>query len=464
MTITEWLRGQWYAEEITPREFYRGIFAEGELDKAEAFTKGMYTGVVVAVSKERKSDGRAKVRRYSLTDELNAVDVAVSSDDFCICSPLSYAGKARTAANARNLYAIAVDLDRIKYKNGTPIGLVALMERHIFAQHRIPVPTYIVSSGSGVHLYYVMRDAIPLFEDTAKELQEFKRKLTRLIWHDTICDIQSVKDIQQEGIYQGFRMPGTVTKRGGRAVAFKIGAGVKVDMEYLNGFIVEPSSRVKRYTVKSKVTKAQAAERYPDWYNRRVVNGEDKGHWCVNRRLYEWWLEQIKSGAVVGHRYYCVMMLAVYAQKCSYYDAKTNPVPVTYEELERDAYGLKDYLDSLTTDEDNHFDDDDIQDALEAFEDRWTTYPRSSIEYKSGIQIPTNKRNGQSQRDHLEEARAIRDIRCGRRGVEWYEGGGRPSQAATVQDWRLRHPDGRKADCVRDTGLSKPTVYKHWEA
>lgn len=29
--------------------------------------------------------------------------------------------------------------------------------------------------------------------------------------------------------------------------------------------------------------------------------------------------------------------------------------------------------------------------------------------------------------------------------------------------WRLDHPRGKKADCIRDTGLSKPTVYKWWD-
>ena len=32
-----------------------------------------------------------------------------------------------------------------------------------------------------------------------------------------------------------------------------------------------------------------------------------------------------------------------------------------------------------------------------------------------------------------------------------------------VYEWRLRNPDGRKAACIRDTGLSKPTVYKWWD-
>ena len=31
-----------------------------------------------------------------------------------------------------------------------------------------------------------------------------------------------------------------------------------------------------------------------------------------------------------------------------------------------------------------------------------------------------------------------------------------------VEDWRKAHPNGKKADCIKDTGLSKPTVYKWW--
>ena len=44
---------------------------------------------------------------------------------------------------------------------------------------------------------------------------------------------------------------------------------------------------------------------------------------------------------------------------------------------------------------------------------------------------------------------------------------GRPKGSGTaayfVAEWRSQHPEGRKADCIRETGLSKPTVYKWWE-
>lgn len=41
-------------------------------------------------------------------------------------------------------------------------------------------------------------------------------------------------------------------------------------------------------------------------------------------------------------------------------------------------------------------------------------------------------------------------------------GNGRKPKKDIVQKWRLEHPEGKKADCIRDTGLTKPTVYKWW--
>lgn len=40
--------------------------------------------------------------------------------------------------------------------------------------------------------------------------------------------------------------------------------------------------------------------------------------------------------------------------------------------------------------------------------------------------------------------------------------GGRPSKRQLIQEWKEQHPNGTKADCIRDTGVSKSTVYKHW--
>lgn len=460
--LTEWLDSHFQA--VEPRAFYRGIFPKGQLEHKGELLEGKYTGIFVSISNDKDEQGKRKVYRYNITDELDAIDIATASNDFCLCSPLSYAGKKRTAERARMLYAIAIDLDKIRIVNNKPIGLENLWERHIEAVRRIPKPTYIVSSGTGLHLYYVLEQPLPLFQNVAQELQEYKRELTRIIWHDTIVDIKNSAEIQQEGIYQGFRMPGTITKNGGRAQAFI--TGERVTMDYLNSFVSSTYKAMRAEEIKKRgnISLAEAKEKYPEWYDKRIVKGEKKGVWAVNRNLYEWWKRKIIDGAQVGHRYYCIMMLAIYAQKCSYYDEKNNPNPVTQEELEKDCFALLDYMESLTNDDNNHFGEDDILDALEAFQERWTTYPRRAIEYRTAIAIPANKRNGQTQSDHLEEARAIRDIRARRRGEKWDAHNGRKSKAEIVKAWRLSNPIGTKAECIAETGLAKMTVYKHWDS
>ena len=467
-TMTEWLSQ--FFDEVEPKEFYRGIFPEGSFQKKGVYRspdsdEWIYNGIIVSVSKDKWEDGSPKVRRHVVTDDLDVIDEVGKTDDFCLMSPISYVGRKRSADHARFMYAFAVDLDRLKMKGDDPIGLRTLWNNHIEMADRIPKPTYIVSSGTGLHLYYVLTDPVAMFQDTSRKLQDLKRDLTSLIWHDTIVDIESVKDIQQEGIYQGFRVPGTITKKGDRTRAFLTGEKITIEelIRYTEGFRKSRERLEEKQFVKKKsLTLEKAKKLYPDWYERRIRQKEPKGSWHVSRNVYDWWKREIQTGAVVGHRYYCMMMLAIYARKCSMYDPKHNPNPVTEEELKEDAFGLLDHMESLTNSEENHFTTGDVLDALEAFNEKWITYPRNSVEYKSGIRIKANKRNGQKQSDHLEEARAIRDIRSKRRGEAWDANNGRKPKKDIVEDWCLRHPDGIKADCIRDTGLDRKTVSKWW--
>lgn len=455
--FSEWL--EQYFDEVTPLEFYRDIFPEGELEKQGEYVTGKYCGIAIEVTKDKKQNGKPKIKRYSITDDLKQIEKLTQSDNFCLCSPLSYAGKERTADNARFMYAMAIDLDRIIIENGKPQGLNSLWNGHIQNVGDIPKPTYIVSSGTGLHLYYVLDKPIPLFKDTAKQLQNMKHELTFKTWGYGVVKIDNNADIQQEGIYQGFRIPGTITKQGSRARAFL--TGEKVTIEYLNSF-VEEKNQVTRYTVKKELTKSKAKELYPEWYERRVVQGKPSGVWHISRNLYDWWKREILTKAKVGHRYWCLMILSIYAYKCGMYDPKHNPNPVTREELEKDCFEIMEYFEKLTNDTENHFTEVDVLDALEAYDSKWVKYPRDTIEYRCGFELPHNKRNGQKQAYHLEEARAIRDIRQKRQGKKWTDGSGRKSKKLEVVMWQVNHPNGTKTDCHRDTGMSRVTIDKYW--
>jgi hypothetical protein len=104
--------------------------------------------------------------------------------------------------------------------------------------------------------------------------------------------------------------------------------------------------------------------------------------------------------------------------------------------------------------------EEDIKSALECYDERYNTFPLKDIEKLTNIRIERNKRNGRKQDVHLERARAVQMIDYPNR--EWINKEGAPTKQSTVQKWRLEHPDGKKADCIRDTGLDKKTVYKWW--
>ena len=77
--------------------------------------------------------------------------------------------------------------------------------------------------------------------------------------------------------------------------------------------------------------------------------------------------------------------------------------------------------------------------------------------------LDEDKRNWRKQEQHLRLARGqlaiLRDMGEIKQG--------RPVGSGTAQnqvsEWRQQHPEGRKADCHRDTGLDPKTIRKWWD-
>ena len=160
----------------------------------------------------------------------------------------------------------------------------------------------------------------------------------------------------------------------------------------------------------------------------------------------------------VGHRNWCLCMLASYAYKCSFYDEKKNPNPVTEEELRKDAYSMIPIMRELQ----NDFDEDDVESAMNFFQECYIGFPRNEIVKVSGLQLPVNKRNGRKQEVHLAGARAIQKVNDEFNGTNWKDGNGRKSKQNIVLEWRNNNPTGKKIECHRDTKLSRPKIDKWW--
>ena len=128
------------------------------------------------------------------------------------------------------------------------------------------------------------------------------------------------------------------------------------------------------------------------------------------------------------------MALCAYGLKCG----------ISERRIRQDAYSFLEHLESLTDDEDNHFTREDVKDALK----------------QTKVVIPPNKRNGRKQATHLKIARFTLETMNEDRGKALQ---GRPDKAKIVEEWRESNPLGTKADCIRETGLAKHTVYKWWK-
>lgn len=426
-------------ESVDPMIFYREIFPAGELDEWGANTKGKY--IAIAVEILNQPHDKQIIKRYTVTDDLDTIDELQQSEGFCIIAPISYVGKCRKSENARLMYALVVELDNLIEED----GLERLINQWSERVYWIPRPTYTVASGTGLHLYYLFEKPIPLFPNVVKELQRFKRELTEKIWNRHVTTDTGDK-IQQESIFQPFRMVGTLTKKGDKTEAFRTGEPVSI--EYMNRY-VSPENQVTQI-YKHKYSLADAKEKFPDWYEKRVVRHEPKGCWVCKRDLYDWWKRRITAEAVVGHRYYCMMILAIYAVKCN----------IPQEELEQDCFSLMGVFEGRTDNDMNHFTEKDVVSALQSFEDKGVvTYPLNSIVNRSGIHVERNKRNFRKQKQHCEVMRAIQGVV----NPNWRAGNGRPEKSKIVEEWQQQHPTGTKAECHRDTGLDPKTIRKWWK-
>ena len=193
----------------------------------------------------------------------------------------------------------------------------------------------------------------------------------------------------------------------------------------------------------------QAKEKWPEWYNRRIIEGAPAGRWVCKRDLYDWWLGQIEAKATDHHRYWCLNALAAYADKCG----------VPYDELERDALALVPHMESLTVREDNHFTEEDALAAISSYGDGIIhKLHRDRIERRTQIEIPANKRNGRKQEQHVKMMNLIRDLDDP--DGDWRKKGGRKPKCDEIRAFASDHQEMNHSEIARALGVSRPTVIK----
>ena len=347
---------------------------------------------------------------------------------------------------AKDVHAFIIDMDNV----WSGVLLRALQDDWNTEKETLPKPTYIVNSGTGLHLYFLLDEPIPHYQCNAEGIDSLYRALAV---QQTTKRIYLQKQVQWFG--QDFRMAGSLNKYGWRNEVFKVGE--KWDIDELGKAVGLKDVHFVRYG--EKRTK-------PVSERQRTKNRPKRTGWRCNRGFYDYTLERCRNETKEGTRYMSMCALTVIAWKCN--------VPIA--EVERDLLGLlPNYNDGAA----RQIKPQEVQHALRMYNEKamltqssrlhdwvgWEWHPKTTRHY--GKQVFRRKKSDEARAKGLSntnlEVRAwnVRDNMYP--DGEWRNKVGAPSKASQVRAWREAHPAGRKADCIRETGISKPTVLKWWD-
>lgn len=401
-----------YGEEVSPFTLYEDIFGDTE-----------QTIPVVFID-----EGEEQTTKHIVPMNIaEAIEQCEGRNDM-LMGGCTYFNNWISKKSAKDIYSFIIDMDNVY--SGTLLN--ALRQDWKTANGEVlPMPTYIVNSGTGLHLYFVLVEPIPNYKATTENLDKLYRALAI---QQTTKRVYLKKQVQWFG--QDFRMAGGLNKYNWKNTVFRVGD--KWDIDELGKAVGLKDVHFVRYG--EKRTKKPMAEKKP-----RVRH---QGWWS-NRAFYDYVVRECKAKTKEGNRYTSMCALSVIAWKCN----------VPQAELEKDLLSLLPGYNKGAT---RKIKEKEIYSAMKMYNPKAMLTQRESLENWQGWEYKPIKRNGRKQADHIKLMNFVRDEINGNKN--WRDGNGRPNKGRVVYDWRQQHPDGRKVDCIRDTKLSKPTVYRWWNS
>lgn len=391
-----------FAKQVNPTVFYEDIFRTLDL--------------VVPVTIIGEEVGK-KIQPMTVGD---AVEFAHCRNDVLL-GGCSYFNQWISKRSAQDVYTLIVDYDNA-YSGILQNALRNDWKNDNGVQYA--KPTYIVNSGTGLHLYFVFTEPVPCYHKQLGQLDMLYRRLAE----QQITRHYVPEQIQWFG--QDFRMVGGKGKNGWENVAFRYGP--KWDIDELAAFY-----RMDFHFIRN-------GEKRPPLKTFSKYKRAHRQGWRSNRAFYDYSVSSCREKTKEGNRYLSMCALTVIAWKCN----------VPLEEVKRDLYKL---LPIYNQGAKRIVREQEIISALKMYNDHAMMTPRESLERWLGWVYKPIKRNGRTQAEHLKRARAVQAVDYP--NGEWR---GRPSAARIVEKYQQDHPEARPKEIVAATGLSKSTVYKYY--
>lgn len=407
-----------------------------------------------------------KIKLEDIEDYLDLNDVAIS--------PCLYWNNWRRDALLNYVCAFALDIDKLR-----PQDLNRFLD--MFDNGELLSPTVICNSGSGVHFYYILNESFPV--DTRHHSQN--KNIAQTIYdrlYDIIKKDKGYVNAQHHWIGQDYRVVGAKTKFDQTASAWQMKESF-YSIDELIEYCKVPYDKKKRIASKSMISYAKSIandlkieqpnyEDYIETYNFIAFHKDDaykvreekrrKREAAATKRKQKtsngsenWYkntYKQVLTNTIPGNRFNSLKALAIIAHKDE----------ITREVFEKDLNNLVDIWSTKQWQGDD-FNVNNVEAILRLYDNaqKYKDTTREKLEewlgwkfYGIGL-----KRNHRSQTTHLKLARGQKAIL---KEIGEMDPEGRPDKQEIVQQWRKDHPNGKKADCNRDTKLDPKTIRKWW--
>lgn len=449
-----------YGEEVSCDTFYQDyLFYElyaGEIE-------GDYKILLTEYDAQENSKSH-KIDVDEICDFLHLNDVAIS--------PCLFYSNWRMKKLLNYVSAFVLDIDKLRPEN---------LQRFLmlFDEGRLLRPTFIANSGSGVHFYYLLDEMLRCDPKYREANNLIATEIYKKLYDDVIIK-EKWLDAQRHWVGQDYRVVNSKTKLNQRSRIFKTGDTYTIE-ELMEHYQIEIDPK-KRYATKSMIKYATNIAKdldleLPDFENsketydfikehkdaaylvreqkRQLKQAKQKGK--KPRKATTWYkntLHYMRDHTHPGYRFSSMKALAIIAFKEN----------VPRESFVDDIEELAEYWSNYDWKGDN-FNTRNVEAIVRLFDGavRYSNTSAETLEEWLGYEFKRIgvKRNGRSREEHLIVMNKMKEVK---KLLGENVNDGRPEKSKIVEKWRKEHPGGKKADCIRETGLSKPTVYKWWEA
>lgn len=425
------------------------------------------------------SYGRIQARwMYSqrVDDSLRQIGLCLGQQS-CLMAPADYFGNRAKRENFGRLYAITIDVDDMR-----PEKLKETFKYDFFGFK----PTYIVQSGTGMHFYYILTEPLKMTYSYQPKVALLKTALAKYFVNFDVSYSKVRPDLQRWD--EQFRVVGSKSKVKGKFVeAYAVGTLWNIEelvhavnrgrpSEKLGEFAdwtLHGKTGMTREEWKQKqeeiaLDRAKKSNEPIDISSRitRPLGIKGTGFITRNGGFYHSWIERMMDDDSLGSRFYRTCILYADAAYCR----------IPYAEVDSFAMNtLYNYYNQPQVAKGKPFLKSDIRAASKFYgtAQRHKSMSLKNIYEWTGIQLPPTKRNGNKQSVHCATMRAIKEVkvnmglvkdtRFGAEGGNDPTLGGRPTAEKTIRAYLQDRPDAKKVEVIRETGLSKPTVYKWYD-